>query len=70
MIQKGIICNLQTGIEKLTYESALITSSTVEMFDPINAFDVAVLDEVQFVGDCSRGGSWTKVSKFFCFKKC
>ncbi|OLL23059.1 ATP-dependent RNA helicase suv3, mitochondrial [Neolecta irregularis DAH-3] len=57
---KGIACNLSTGEERKTVSlDAKITSSTVEMVDTTKTFDVAVIDEIQMIGDPQRGWAWT-----------
>lgn len=58
---KGINCNLVTGEEqRLEHVDAKITSSTVEMVDLTKEVDVAVLDEIQMIGDKFRGWAWTQ----------
>ena len=57
---KGISCNLVTGEEqRLEHVQAKITSSTVEMVDTTRDVEVAVLDEIQMIGDKYRGWAWT-----------
>lgn len=57
---KGISCNLITGEEqRLEHVQAKITSSTVEMVDITRDVEVAVLDEIQMIGDKYRGWAWT-----------
>lgn len=57
---KGISCNLVTGEEqRLEHLQAKITSSTVEMVDTTRDVEVAVLDEIQMIGDKYRGWAWT-----------
>lgn len=59
---KGIPCHLITGDEKVLIEGevARMISCTVEMV-PINKdVDVAVIDEIQMIGDKSRGWAWTQ----------
>ena len=54
-------CNLRTGEElKVVSEGAGLLSCTIEMLTTINMYDVAVLDEIQMIGDPERGGAWTK----------
>lgn len=58
---KGIKCNLVTGEEqRIEHVNAKITSSTVEMVDLNKEVDVAVLDEIQMIGDKFRGWAWTQ----------
>lgn len=57
----GIPCNLVTGEEKkIVDENATLTSSTVEMVDLNRNLQVAVVDEIQMIGDRSRGWAWTQ----------
>ncbi|KAG2180195.1 hypothetical protein INT43_003984 [Umbelopsis isabellina] len=57
----GIPCNLVTGEEKkIVDENATLTSSTVEMVDLNRNLEVAVVDEIQMIGDRSRGWAWTQ----------
>ncbi|KAI5785598.1 P-loop containing nucleoside triphosphate hydrolase protein [Peziza echinospora] len=58
---KGISCNLITGEEqRLEHAVAKVTSSTVEMVDMNRVVEVAVLDEIQMIGDKFRGWAWTQ----------
>jgi ATP-dependent RNA helicase SUPV3L1/SUV3 len=41
-------------------EGARHTACTVEMVDMSRRVDVAVLDEIQMIGDESRGWAWTR----------
>ncbi|EJD48633.1 P-loop containing nucleoside triphosphate hydrolase protein [Auricularia subglabra TFB-10046 SS5] len=53
-------CNMITGEEKrIVAEDAPLTSCTVEMLQWITHYDVAVVDEIQMIGDEQRGGAWT-----------
>lgn len=61
MNAQGIPCNLVTGDERrLASDDAGIYSSTVEMVDLGRRVDVAVLDEIQMIGDEDRGWAWTQ----------
>jgi ATP-dependent RNA helicase SUPV3L1/SUV3 len=58
---KNKLCALITGEERRIPEGTegYLTSCTVEMI-PLNKFvDVAVIDEIQMIGDISRGWAWT-----------
>ncbi|KAK7416224.1 RNA helicase [Neonectria magnoliae] len=58
---KGLRCALLTGEEVRIPEDtdSYFSSCTVEM-TPLNArFDVAVIDEIQMIGDAERGSAWT-----------
>lgn len=55
------LCNMVTGEEQKTVdESAGLLSCTVEMVNTFKPCDVAVIDEIQLIGDQQRGGAWTK----------
>ena len=61
---KGKQCMLVTGEEKRAPDddslTAKITSCTVEMM-PLNlTVDVAVIDEIQMIGNADRGWAWTQ----------
>lgn len=58
--QQGAITNLVTGQERREVMFASHTSCTVEMTNLDKEFDVAVIDEVQMIGDESRGWAWTR----------
>lgn len=63
---RNIRCNLLTGeeiipdIDQFGNISGL-TSGTVEMISLEEEYDVVVLDEIQMIGDHSRGWAWTNV---------
>ncbi|OSD02131.1 P-loop containing nucleoside triphosphate hydrolase protein [Trametes coccinea BRFM310] len=53
-------CNMLTGEErKIVKEHAPLVSCTVEMAPSTEAWDVAVIDEIQLIADPQRGGAWT-----------
>ncbi|KAE8269104.1 hypothetical protein A4X09_0g3237 [Tilletia walkeri] len=53
-------CNLLTGEEKRIVDpKAGLVACTVEMADFETEIDVAVIDEIQMIGDPARGSSWT-----------
>ncbi|KAG2212298.1 hypothetical protein INT47_001657 [Mucor saturninus] len=61
MNEKGIHCNLLTGEERREVAPfAPLTSSTVEMASLGKTLDVAVIDEIQMIGDPDRGWAWTQ----------
>lgn len=55
----GIACNLHTGEEHIDIPGAKHTACTIEMMDPKNIVDVAVIDEFQMLKDSGRGAAWT-----------
>jgi hypothetical protein len=58
--QSGILCNLLTGEEKKEVPGAQHSSCTVEMTSLLRRYDVAVIDEIQMIGDLDRGSAWTR----------
>ncbi|MEN3293291.1 MAG: ATP-dependent helicase [Burkholderiales bacterium] len=56
---KPIKVNLVTGEERRETEDATHVASTVEMLDTRKKVDVAVIDEIQMLGDRDRGAAWT-----------
>lgn len=59
---KGISCGLITGDEVKLPEGTppRIYSNTVEMAPLSQEVDVAVIDEIQMIGDPNRGWAWTR----------
>jgi len=57
---KGIRVSLITGEEKIIDEKATHVCSTIEALDINKKYDLAVIDEVQFLNDRQRGSSWTR----------
>ncbi|KAI9355226.1 P-loop containing nucleoside triphosphate hydrolase protein [Pilaira anomala] len=61
MNEKGVACNLLTGEERREVTpNAPLTSSTIEMASLGKTLDVAVIDEIQLIGDPDRGWAWTQ----------
>jgi len=60
MNARGVHCSLITGQESRRVPGARHVSCTVEMADPRARVAVAVLDEVQMIGDGARGWAWTR----------
>ena len=56
----GTFCHLITGQERREVPGALHTACTVEMVSLTHRVDVAVLDEVQMIGDKHRGFAWSR----------
>lgn len=60
MNKEGIPCSLLTGEEQIDEPGSNIYAATVEMLDFEAHYDIAVIDEAQFVEDSARGDSWVK----------
>ncbi|KAF0733463.1 hypothetical protein Ae201684P_005207 [Aphanomyces euteiches] len=56
----GVYCSLITGEEKREIPLATHVSCTVEMCSSTTPYDVAVVDEIQMIGDPERGWAWTR----------
>ena len=56
----GTMCSLITGQEKKLVPGARHTACTVEMLDLQRRVEVGVIDEIQMIGDESRGWAWTR----------
>ena len=57
---ENIPCSLRTGQEAEEKEHATVVSCTTEMVDVNQNYDVAVIDEIQLIGDQDRGWAWTR----------
>ncbi|WP_027632225.1 helicase-related protein [Clostridium hydrogeniformans] len=57
---EGIICSLLTGEEEIKREGATHISSTIETLNLSREYEVAVIDEIQLIGDKKRGYAWTR----------
>lgn len=58
---KGIPCNLLTGdVQIFEGTDVAMTSCTVEMVPVNQDVEVAVVDEIQMIGDRDRGWAWTQ----------
>lgn len=58
--EDGVKCHLLTGEEEVKVEGAMHISSTVEKLNIDQKYDVAVIDEIQMIGDSQRGAAWTR----------
>ena len=56
---QGLAVSLLTGEERIIERDATHICATVEMCDFDHLVDVAVVDEVQLIGDAQRGWAWT-----------
>lgn len=52
--------SLITGEEKNIKENGTHTSSTIEMTNYNEEYEIGIIDEIQMLADEQRGGSWTK----------
>ena len=59
MNRGGCPCSMITGEERILMPGSFHQSSTIEMMDLQDEWEVAVIDEAQMVADRQRGGSWT-----------
>ncbi|MDE2480790.1 MAG: RNA helicase [bacterium] len=59
MNELGTPTSLVTGEERNLHPHARHVSATVEMLELNRAYDVAVIDEAQMLGDAQRGWAWT-----------
>ncbi|KAJ3049224.1 hypothetical protein HK097_009753, partial [Rhizophlyctis rosea] len=55
----GVPCNLVTGEEKRESDGVYKWAATVEMAMNNRPFEVAIVDEIQMIGDLQRGWAWT-----------
>ncbi len=55
----NVPCSLVTGEERILVPGAAVQSSTIEMADLNETYDIAVIDECQMIADRDRGGAWT-----------
>lgn len=60
MNRNGCLCSMLTGEESIDIPFSRHVSSTIEMADMSEHYDVAVIDEAQMIRDPSRGDAWTK----------
>lgn len=64
MNAKGRPCNLITGEERRLADDGdsetYLSSCTVEMMSLNTNYNVAVIDEIQMIGDADRGWAWTQ----------
>ena len=58
-MEQSVPCSMVTGEEALYTKGARVVSSTCEMADFDDQYDVAVIDECQMAADLQRGSSWT-----------
>lgn len=58
--ESDVACNLVTGEEEIIMEGAKHQSCTVEKLNIDQNYKVAVIDEIQMLGDNQRGAAWTR----------
>ena len=56
----GVTASLITGEERRLVVGSRVTASTIEMLDPSQDCEVAVVDEIQMLNDPDRGWAWTQ----------
>ena len=57
---ENVKCDLKTGQECDTLNDSTHVACTVEMTELNERYDVAVIDEMQMIGDPERGWAWTQ----------
>ena len=60
MMASGIPCSMITGEETIRTPGSFVQSSTVEILDIREIYDIAVIDEAQMMADENRGSFWTR----------
>lgn len=60
LTKNKINCNLITGDKIIFDEKNTHTSSTIEMVNLNKTYDVAIIDEIQFLANQERGSSWVR----------
>ena len=63
---EDVPCSLVTGEERIDVPCSRVQSSTVEMADLQDEYDVAVVDECQMIADRDRGGAWSAAVLGLC----
>jgi ATP-dependent RNA helicase SUPV3L1/SUV3 len=58
--ESGVPTSLVTGQQRIVVPNAKHVACTVEMIPTAQKVDVCVLDEMQLIGDPSRGFAWTR----------
>ena len=58
--ERGVSCSLVTGEEQDIVEGASHVAQTIETLNFELSYEVAVIDEIQFINDAQRGWAWTQ----------
>lgn len=58
--KEGVLCDLLTGEEEVINIGSTHVSCTIEKVDIKEYYDIAVIDEIQMIGDKFRGMAWSK----------
>lgn len=58
MTEAGVPCSMITGQEQYETAGSRVAAATVEMVQPYEGYDIAVIDEVQMINDPYRGHMW------------
>lgn len=58
--REGTKCSLLTGEEEIRVEEARHVCCTIEKLDIEENYEVAIIDEIQMIGDDQRGAAWTR----------
>ena len=57
---EGVTCDLMTGEEEIINENSTHVSCTIEKVNLNEEYDIAVIDEIQMIGDSRRGMAWSR----------
>lgn len=60
MMTSGIPCSMITGEETIRTPGSFVQSSTIEILNLRETYDIAVIDEAQMMADENRGSYWTR----------
>ena len=58
--KEGIVCDLLTGEEEIRSDGATHICCTIERADLNKEYNIAVIDEIQMIGDSQRGAAWSR----------
>lgn len=58
--KEGVICDLSTGEEEIINVGSTHISCTIEKVNLKEHYDIAVIDEIQMIGDPFRGMAWSR----------